>query len=305
MKGSRARGRIPLVCVECKASRPGESWCTHHREWHDVSSFAPRGKSGAPRAECKDASAEKRRVGVTRVCPNCRKGQPLDRFKDHPGQSGTGRNVCNPCAERYPNHAWCATHRALHPRGEFFSDSSRRNGLEASCADSRGDDSWKRLSGELITCPSCGDACPSTAFRGGRRKSATCSSCETRNPLHRWCVEHEQWMPESEFGISRSPSSERKVSPSRCRPCHTAHLHGTTTERLLALNGSSIPECAVCGSPDGLQVDHDHSHCPGPKGCAECVRGYLCRACNTAEAQLKTAGNAQRLVEYMARHSRA
>lgn len=43
--------------------------------------------------------------------------------------------------------------------------------------------------------------------------------------------------------------------------------------------------CAICEDPPAegkiLEVDHDHSHCGGPrKGCRHCVRGVLCRKCN-------------------------
>lgn len=43
--------------------------------------------------------------------------------------------------------------------------------------------------------------------------------------------------------------------------------------------------CALCGTTDPspnkyFAVDHDHSHCPGKWGCAECVRGLLCNKCN-------------------------
>lgn len=45
--------------------------------------------------------------------------------------------------------------------------------------------------------------------------------------------------------------------------------------------------CAVCGSFEGLSVDHDHKCCPQKtRSCGKCVRGVLCRKCNWAEGLL-------------------
>jgi len=30
-----------------------------------------------------------------------------------------------------------------------------------------------------------------------------------------------------------------------------------------------------------VHIDHDHRHCPTRRGCPDCVRGLLCRVCNT------------------------
>lgn len=38
--------------------------------------------------------------------------------------------------------------------------------------------------------------------------------------------------------------------------------------------------CMVCGDKDSLQVDHDHTCCPGINTCGQCVRGMLCKRHN-------------------------
>lgn len=57
-------------------------------------------------------------------------------------------------------------------------------------------------------------------------------------------------------------------------------------KEMLAEQGN---KCAICGteSPEDIRlnrfhVDHDRSCCPRFGSCGKCVRGLLCRACNTA-----------------------
>jgi hypothetical protein len=61
--------------------------------------------------------------------------------------------------------------------------------------------------------------------------------------------------------------------------------------------------CDSCGSSVGIAIDHDHLCCPATKTCGKCIRGVLCRRCNTAEGIFKT--NPQSiygLIEYMKKH---
>ncbi len=63
-------------------------------------------------------------------------------------------------------------------------------------------------------------------------------------------------------------------------------VHGLDRDRRQDILDAQGGRCAICGTrqtgkPGGrLAVDHDHSHCPGKRGCADCVRGLLCVHCN-------------------------
>lgn len=63
--------------------------------------------------------------------------------------------------------------------------------------------------------------------------------------------------------------------------------------------------CAICleepteGHP--LCVDHDHTHCGGPRsGCRDCVRGLLCPTCNTRIGKIDGTGWLERAIAYLA-----
>lgn len=41
--------------------------------------------------------------------------------------------------------------------------------------------------------------------------------------------------------------------------------------------------CARCKTTETKQwcIDHDHNCCPGRFSCGKCIRGILCKSCNT------------------------
>lgn len=79
------------------------------------------------------------------------------------------------------------------------------------------------------------------------------------------------------YGCDR-PTRSRGVCDRHMSICNRHHVDPGEYIRLYAL-GCANPKCE---NVVGLQVDHDHSCCPGATSCGECVRGLLCRACNLA-----------------------
>ena len=62
--------------------------------------------------------------------------------------------------------------------------------------------------------------------------------------------------------------------------------HGLGASGVDGLIARQQGSCAICRVPFADEpgrrgsIDHDHRHCPGKIGCAQCVRGVLCNGCN-------------------------
>ena len=119
------------------------------------------------------------------------------------------------------------------------------------------------------------------------------------------CYDCKQFMPPTTFW---KDATRWTGYQSRCIDCHQLrnadnyqkHRQATLDRKLfnifsitrgqydsqLAIQGGV---CAICGDSESresngipwlLQVDHDHSCCPGKKSCGKCIRGLLCANCN-------------------------
>jgi hypothetical protein len=86
------------------------------------------------------------------------------------------------------------------------------------------------------------------------------------------------------------------------RRWNLSRCYGITLEEYETMHAAQGGGCAACGKPPagkhGLYVDHDHSCCPGLKGCRNCVRGLLCAGCNSALGRLDD--DPSKLVRYLA-----
>lgn len=66
--------------------------------------------------------------------------------------------------------------------------------------------------------------------------------------------------------------------------------------------------CLICGNkPHLLVVDHDHKCCPQRhKTCGKCVRGLLCRSCNTLIGLAKESEEVlSKAIEYLQSYRKA
>lgn len=120
-----------------------------------------------------------------------------------------------------------------------------------------------------------------------------------------------------EFGRNRR---NKDGLMSHCKKCHAARTlayynstgknedrrysrHGISRaqfDKTLELQGNVCPICLTVG--EKMVVDHDHSHCGGTFGCAECFRGVLCGKCNRGLGVFRDSTEVlQRALDYLSR----
>lgn len=101
------------------------------------------------------------------------------------------------------------------------------------------------------------------------------------------CVTCGVWRPESDFHKAKNCKDGLASTCARCASekngARQRRNHGVTDEDFARILEEQGGRC-VCGSSGPFAIDHDHSCCPGRHGCKRCVRGALCRPCNSAIA---------------------
>lgn len=240
----------------------------------------------------------KRRVERFSTCVWCGEKKPI-RLMRHPSSSrGKTPTTCHSCREKNPELGWCDFHQEPHPKSEF-TPNNRPIGIDNRCVSANSYIISQKRALKPIECMSCRSEKDSWHFRGGRNKAVVCRDCESENDGFRFCIGCDDWLTFDNF--SRTGDGKR-FHTVRCRPCRTAHTHGTTVSKILEIQGVDSPECGSCGATDNLKIDHDHRCCKASRSCGDCVRGYLCHECNTSEGLLRSAARARMLADYMDRN---
>ena len=118
---------------------------------------------------------------------------------------------------------------------------------------------------EYMICTKCSQEKPLDEFTKDKRckngRSHVCKVC-TSKAMRVWQKEH----PDR---ISRGDLDK------------VWYRHGISAETLSELFAKYDGKCWICLDSKAEVVDHDHNCCSGNRTCGKCIRGVLCKSCNT------------------------
>ena len=103
-----------------------------------------------------------------------------------------------------------------------------------------------------------------------KRRHAVCRSCHSAYRKSHYLANKEKYLSKA----NAWNTANRDLTISR--------KYGLSIEALEALSARHGGYCWICKHREGVVVDHDHQCCRGNNSCGDCVRGFLCRQCNSA-----------------------
>jgi len=113
---------------------------------------------------------------------------------------------------------------------------------------------------------------------------------EEREKIQAYKREYNQ-RPEVKKKQSVKNNAWRKANPESIKNSKLKHKYGISLEEYKEMLKLQNDGCAICETKEidysYFYVDHDHNCCPGENSCGKCVRGLLCRNCNSAIGFLK------------------
>lgn len=149
----------------------------------------------------------------------------------------------------------------------------------------------------MKTCSRCGKEKPEAEFHGRWRSN---------DRLQAWCAScHSEYAADYYQTVKEARAIKYHENRAAVQFGRLLRRYSITAERYDDLLRLQDRECFGCGTPYGLQVDHDHTCCPGKSSCGRCVRGFLCPPCNKALGFASDSPEVLRnLALYLHRHTR-
>lgn len=164
------------------------------------------------------------------------------------------------------------------------------------------------------TCTGCGEIKPESDYRlhqGYRLRE--CKLCKSRAsaagkakaladgrvvpPAEKRCGSCREVQPAEQFARANRSFDGLQgycrtcVARKRFERASRGKAHGMTEDQWRDMLLSQEMSCAICqlrfAGLTEIGVDHDHACCAGPKSCGQCVRGLLCRGCNSTLGHAK------------------
>lgn len=97
---------------------------------------------------------------------------------------------------------------------------------------------------------------------------------------HKLCYRCDIYMPESSFPKSKKMGDGLSKY---CKICTIASNHGITRSMFDEIIIRQSGLCEICDEQlIRPNIDHDHNCCSGTHSCGYCIRGIICRNCNSS-----------------------
>jgi hypothetical protein len=114
-------------------------------------------------------------------------------------------------------------------------------------------------------------------------KNGTCKECNTNMTR--------EWQDDNRDIANKFSREWRAANPELFKNIRRLSKYNITKEEFDHMLNDQGHTCYICGNifNDTIlpHVDHDHECCPNNKSCGKCIRGLLCRNCNTGIGLLK------------------
>lgn len=172
------------------------------------------------------------------------------------------------CELRHKSHGYCQAHYKQLSEGKELKPLRTRTKYGSTCE-------IPDCGGEHSTLGYCSKHWDEHVEAGGDpsplQLPATTRDCQGR----KLCGDCRKWKPTKLFYVT---NARMDGLSSICKAC--------TDKKQTPIQRHNVSQswfdeaaqlgCEVCGSTEKLHIDHDHTCCPGPFSCGECIRGLLC-----------------------------